>query len=117
MDNRMNKKDEEINKAILEWLLNKNYSKTSETFLSETNMKKEDASKGNSLDKKWGTILILQKKITDYEAQIKQLKEEVEMGGGGGLGNGVLKRENASMVYIAKINLNRESRERQLNHR
>jgi platelet-activating factor acetylhydrolase IB subunit alpha len=97
MDNRINKKDEEINKAILEWLINKNYTNSVETFLSETNMKKEDASKGNSLDKKWGTILILQKKITDYEAQIKQLKEEIQNGGGGGSANGVVKRENESM--------------------
>jgi hypothetical protein len=100
MDNKINKKDEEINKAILEWLVNKNFSKTADAFLSETNMKKEDASKGNSLDKKWGTILILQKKITEYEAQIKQLKEELEMGSGGRLTNGVLKRENVSMVYF-----------------
>ena len=98
MDTRISKKDEEINKAILEWLINKNYSKSTEAFLSETNMKKEDASKGSSLDKKWGTILTLQKKISDYEAQIKQLKEEIEMGGGArGTGNVMIKRENESM--------------------
>ena len=98
MDNRINKKDEEINKAILEWLITKNYSKSIDALLSDTNMNKEDASRGNSLDKKWGTILMLQKKLTDYEAQIKQLKEELELGGGGGQSNALVKKENESMV-------------------
>jgi hypothetical protein len=98
MDTRINRKDEEINKAILEWLINKNYNKSVEAFLCETHLKNEDATKGHSLDKKWGTILTLQKKITDYEAQIKQLKEDLERGGGGGMANGVIKKENESMV-------------------
>jgi len=98
MDSRINKKDEEINKAILEWLISKNYNKSVEAFLSDTNIKKEDASRGNSLDKKWGTILTLQKKITDYESQIKQLKDELEFGGGSAQSKTLVKKENESMV-------------------
>jgi platelet-activating factor acetylhydrolase IB subunit alpha len=83
MQSLKNKKEEEINKAILEWLISKNYTKTVDSFLSDAELKKEDATKGSALDKKWSTILTLQKKILDYELQIKQLKEEVELGGAG----------------------------------
>ena len=74
------KRDAEINKSILEWLFIKHYDKSAEAFMLEAELHKEDASKGNKLDKKWGTILSLQKKINDLETQVKQLKEEVENG-------------------------------------
>ena len=76
-----NKRDEEINKSILEWLLVKNYKSSAEAFMQETNLQISEATKGNKLDKKWGTILSLQKKISELETQVKQLKEELENGG------------------------------------
>ena len=76
-----NKKDEEINKCILEWLITKKYTKAVEEFLKESSLKKEDAAKGNNLDKNWGAILTLQKKVSDLETQVKQLKEDLESGG------------------------------------
>ena len=63
------KRDDEINKSILEWLLVKNYKTSAEIFMQETNLQISDATKGNKLDKKWGTILSLQKKISDLEIQ------------------------------------------------
>jgi hypothetical protein len=50
----MQKRDDEINKCILEWLFNKNYTQAAEGFMLDTKLKKEDASKGNKLEKKWG---------------------------------------------------------------
>lgn len=97
---RMKGKDEEINKAILEWLITKNYSTALEPFLSHTGLKKEDASKGNALEKRWGTILTLQKKVSDLEGQVKQLKEDIEKAGSGGLSDVLSKRVNESMVYL-----------------
>jgi platelet-activating factor acetylhydrolase IB subunit alpha len=96
---RLKSKDEEINKAILEWIITKNYKNTIEQFLNETNLKTEDATKGSILEKKWGTILLMQKKISDLETQVKQLKEELDnatiTSGGGGV---MIKKENESMV-------------------
>lgn len=94
-----NKKDEEINKAILEWLMAKNLSGAAEALMNESGLKKEDASKGGALEKRWGTILTLQKKVTDLETQVKQLKEDLERAGTEGLSSGgVIKKENESMV-------------------
>lgn len=95
---RINKKDEEINKAILEWLITKHYDSAVEAFANATGLKQEDASKNNSLEKRWGTILTLQKKISDLEGQVKQLKEDLERAGTEGLSGGVVKKENESMV-------------------
>jgi len=97
MDRNPKNKDEEINKAILEWLVNKNYINSHQAFITETNLKLEDATKGNALEKRWGTILTLQKKISDLENQNKQLKEDLERAGTGGSSE-IFKKENESMV-------------------
>ena len=97
MDRIPKNKDEEINKAIVEWLVNKNYINSQQAFLADTNLKLEDATKGNALEKRWGTILTLQKKISDLENQNKQLKEDLERAGTGDTTE-ILKRENESMV-------------------
>lgn len=93
-----NSRDEDINKAILEWLISRNLNKTLEVFTNETGLTKADATKGNSLEKKWGTILTLQKKISDLELTNKQLKEDLERGGALANGGGNIKKENESMV-------------------
>ena len=93
-----NKKDEEINKAILEWLSSKKYDKTLEAFLADTKLTKEDATKNNALEKRWGTILTLQKRVSDLENQNKQLKEDLEKIGTGGSNLDLFKKENESMV-------------------
>jgi hypothetical protein len=93
-----NKREEEINKAILEWLLNKKYEKTVEAFQTETNIKTEDSTKNNALEKRWGTILTLQKRISDLENQNKQLKEDLDKASLGGSNPDLFKKENESMV-------------------
>ena len=76
----INNRDTEINKTILEWFIQKNYQSTASAFMKEASLSESDASKGNELDKKWGIILSLQKKITELETQIKQIKEDLENG-------------------------------------
>jgi hypothetical protein len=92
------KKDEEINKAILEWLTTKKYQQSLEAFMADTNLKPEDATKNNALEKRWGTILTLQKRVSDLENQNKQLKEDLDKIGSGGGNLELFKKENESMV-------------------
>jgi len=106
--NKNKGRDDEINKAILEWLISKNFSNSIDQFLIESGLKKEDSTKGNSLEKRWGTILTLQKKVSDLETQIKNLKEDLERAGSDGLSNGVTsKKENETMVSNKKINISK----------
>ena len=79
----MKKREEEINKCILEYLINKKYTNSVEPFIKDTGLNRADASTGNKLEKKWGTLLSLQKKISDLENEVKQLKEDLERGGAG----------------------------------
>ncbi len=79
----MKKREEEINKCILEYLINKKYNNSVEPFIQDTGLKRGDATTGNKLEKKWGTLLSLQKKISDLENEVKQLKEDLERGGAG----------------------------------
>lgn len=71
-------KDLEITKAILEWLKEAGFEKSMETLLTESNLKLEDVPKTKNLEKKWTTILTMQKKITDLENKIKVMKDEFE---------------------------------------
>ena len=101
---RTKSKDDEINKVILEWLMSKNYTSSVENFLLDTGLKKEDASKGSALEKRWGTIVILQKKVSDLENQVKILKEDMErVGAGGPSESSGYKKENDSMVSKIKL--------------
>ena len=79
----MKKREDEINKCILEYLILKKYNNSIEPFLKDTGLKQTDATTGNKLEKKWGTLLSLQKKISDLENEVKQLKEDLENGGTG----------------------------------
>ena len=79
----MKKREEEINKCILEYLITKKYNNSIEPFMKDTGLKQSDATKGSKLEKKWGTLLSLQKKISDLENEVKQLKEDLERGGTG----------------------------------
>ena len=79
----MKKREEEINKCILEYLINKKYNNSIEPFMKDAGIQRTDATTGNKLEKKWGTLLSLQKKISDLESEVKQLKEDLERGGAG----------------------------------
>ena len=53
----MKKREEEINKCILEYLIVKKYNNSIEPFIQDTGIQRKDASTGNKLEKKWGTLL------------------------------------------------------------
>ena len=79
MDNFNKNREEEINKAILEWIIKKNYSNSIEPFLNDTGLKAENSAKDNMLERKWGTIILLQKKVLDLENQLKNLSDELSL--------------------------------------
>ena len=96
---RTKTKDDEINQVILEWLISKNYNSAAEALMSDTGLKKEEATKGSLLERRWGTIVVLQKKVSDLENQVKVLKEDMERVGSGGSGTSSgYKKDNDSMV-------------------
>jgi hypothetical protein len=110
-------KDLEIAKAISEWLLNLGYSKSLESFLEETSIKKDDIPKTKVLDKKWTTILTMQKKVNDLENKIKTMKEEYEQASVTGLSYNTKTDTGSTMVnlYISNLYLLRDFQEYQKN--
>ena len=90
-------KDLEIAKAISEWLSNAGYIKSFESFLQETLLSKDDIPKTKVLEKKWTTILTMQKKIHDLEAKMKTMKEDFETSTVSGL-NYISKKDQGSAM-------------------
>ena len=83
---------DELNRAIAEYLSTHNYRDTLETFLRETDISASEVAqsdKRNSgvLEKKWTTVVRLQKKIAELEQTVKKRDEELELlRQGGGFG-------------------------------
>lgn len=81
---------DELNRAIADYLLTNNYKETFDTFLKETNLPVDTcADKKNQgvLEKKWTTVVRLQKKIVELESQLDKKEQELaNIGLGGGLG-------------------------------
>jgi len=72
-----NKQKEELNKAILDYLKTCNLAATVEAFQKETEIEELDPKKSGLLEKKWTSVIRLQKKVMDLETQVSQLKEEI----------------------------------------
>eukprot|EP01133_Synstelium_polycarpum_P000194 gene194-233_t len=77
-----NKQKEELNGAILDYLESSNYTTTLEEFQKEVNIELDPKKKG-LLEKKWTSVIRLQKKVLDLEAKCTQLEEELNAGGRG----------------------------------
>lgn len=75
---KLSSKDLEIGKAVVEWIANLGFSSTANTLSSDLGLTSNDIPKTKVLEKKWTTILILQKKVIDLEAQLKTIKDDVE---------------------------------------
>lgn len=75
-----NKQKEELNRAILEYLLANKYSETAAKFKEESGASFEpppDKTNQDLLEKKWVAIYRLQKKVMELEAKIDQMNEEL----------------------------------------
>ena len=87
---------DELNRAIADYLSSNNYKESFDTFVKETNLPAdicEDKKHSGVLEKKWTTVVRLQKKISELESQLE--KKEQELAGGGGGGGGL-----ANMRYM-----------------
>lgn len=84
--NLTEKQREELNKAIAEYLNKNSYKNTLNTFLEEANPKYDPNEKSGSapsdvLEKKWISVVRLQKKVLDLEAKIEQMTEQLNNAG------------------------------------
>jgi platelet-activating factor acetylhydrolase IB subunit alpha len=70
-----NKQKEDLNKAIIEYL--KYYPKSYAAFIEETGIKEADVPHEDILQKKWVSIIRLQKKVMELEEQNASLKEQM----------------------------------------
>lgn len=71
---------EELNRAIAEYLASNNYKESYDVFIKETNLPPDaisDKKSAGMLEKKWTTVVRLQKKIVELEQQLE--KKDLEM--------------------------------------
>lgn len=73
---------EELNYALADYLQSRGYTETLEVFRRETDIKDSGNAKYNGLlEKKWTSIIRLQKKVMDLEAKLAEMQKEVSDGG------------------------------------
>ena len=89
---------DDLNRAIADYLHSNNYKDSLESFLKDTNLNSAevfaDKKYSGVLEKKWTTVLRLQKKISELEAQLESKNEVTAT-----LGNGeVVKRSPADWI-------------------
>ena len=76
------KQKDELNKAILEYFKNNNFNEAAKVFSEESGIKLEQIEKTNAilsdiLEKKWISVVRLQKKIIELETKIEHLNEQI----------------------------------------
>jgi platelet-activating factor acetylhydrolase IB subunit alpha len=82
-----NKQREELNSAILDYLHSSGYGETCEAFKKEGSTDL-DPKKAGLLEKKWTSVIRLQKKVLDLETKVAALEEELANHGGGAMKRG-----------------------------
>jgi platelet-activating factor acetylhydrolase IB subunit alpha len=83
---------EELNKAIADYLLTNNYKEAFDSFCKDANLQPDvcaDKKFAGALEKKWTTVVRLQKKISELETQLEQTKKSGEFDGSGRPGGGL----------------------------
>jgi len=78
-----NREKEELNKGILDYLKSGGYIASAEAFQKETEIEELDPKKSGLLEKKWTSVIRLQKKVMELEKQLEQVKTDAGTGGGG----------------------------------
>ena len=73
------KQKEELNKAILEYITNNSFKESAKIFSEESGIKFEKTNfvLSDILEKKWISVVRLQKKIIELETKIEQLNEQI----------------------------------------
>lgn len=72
---------EEINRAIAEYMQNNGYSESFSVFLKESSLSENDIKPlGGILEKKWTTVLRLQRKVNDLESKLQESQREINHG-------------------------------------
>ncbi len=75
---------EELNRAIADYLLTNNYKDSYDSFLKDAQLADDnnsDKKYSGALEKKWTTVVRLQKKISELEAQIDSMKSNENRNG------------------------------------
>jgi len=75
-----NKEKGELNKAILDYLKTEGLTESAEILQKEAETEELDPKKTGLLEKKWTSVIRLNKKVTDLETKVKQLQEEMGTG-------------------------------------
>jgi len=70
------KQKEELHKAILDYFKSNGLSASADAFQKETETEELDPKKAGLLEKKWTSIIRLQKKAMELETKVTQLQEE-----------------------------------------
>ena len=70
------KQKDDLHKAILEYLRNNGFEKTFAQFKDETKIPESEVPTDSILEKKWVSIIRLQKKIDELQSKLEQIKEE-----------------------------------------
>jgi platelet-activating factor acetylhydrolase IB subunit alpha len=77
------KQRDELHHAIADYLQSQGFSETLSKFREESHLEDVNNSKYNGLmEKKWTSIIRLQKKVMDLEAKLSDVQKEVLEGGG-----------------------------------
>jgi len=76
------KQREELNSAVLDYLQSSGYKSSFDEFKKEASVD-VDPKKKDLLEKKWTSVIRLQKKVLDLEAKVAQLEEEITNHSGG----------------------------------
>lgn len=93
------KQREELNKAIADYFRSSGYTETFALFQQEANIDPSELSSKQSglLEKKWGSVIRLQKKIFELEQRLQEQKNESSTGSGPGASRGE-KRDPAEWI-------------------
>ncbi|CAF2561972.1 unnamed protein product [Rotaria sp. Silwood2] len=76
------KQKHELNQAIVDYLVTNGYTVSCKEFCREANISiNENAEKKDQLEKKWTSVIRLQKKVMDLELKLKEALDEATTGG------------------------------------